>query len=75
MRERLAFLYNKKRIEHTELASDITFERSAIFDQLFNHRGEFSAALDARRMELDQWEEKNRERRPPVNGSSPNHHL
>ena len=55
MRERLAFLYNKKRIEHTELASDVTFERSAIFNQLFVHRGEFSDALDMRRAELDEW--------------------
>ena len=30
MRERLAFLFNTRRIIHTELASDITFERSAI---------------------------------------------
>lgn len=60
MRERLAFLYNKKRIEHTELASDITFERSAIFDQLFDHRGEFSEALETRRAELEEWDAKNR---------------
>ena len=38
------------------------FERSAIFNQLFVHRSEFSDALDERRAELDEWKEKNRVR-------------
>ena len=61
-RERLAFLYNAKRIEHTELASDITFERSAIFAELYDHRDDFFSAFGTRTAELDEWAMKNAER-------------
>jgi endonuclease/exonuclease/phosphatase family metal-dependent hydrolase len=61
-RERLAFVYNAKRIEHTELASDITFERSAIFAELYDHRDDFFAAFGTRTAELDEWNMKNAER-------------
>jgi endonuclease/exonuclease/phosphatase family metal-dependent hydrolase len=62
-RERLAYLYNVKRVEHTELASDITFERSAIFDELYEHREAFFNAFGTRTAELDEWNMKNAERK------------
>lgn len=51
-RERLAFIYNKKRIEKTEMSSDISFERSAVFDQLYSNRKQFSEAFKRREKEL-----------------------
>jgi hypothetical protein len=62
MRERLAFVYNTSRITHTELASDISFERSAVLAQLYQHREEFQDAFEAREASLDEWEQKNRDR-------------
>lgn len=62
-RERLAFLYNPKRVTHTELSSDISFERTAVFDQLYTHRDAFARAFDARAQELKAWEKKVEERR------------
>ncbi len=62
-RERLAFLINTRRIEHTELASDITFERSAIFAELYDHREQFEDAFDTRRTDLEAWDTKNAARK------------
>ncbi len=62
-RERLAFVYNIRRIEHTELASDITFERSAIFAELYDHREQFFTAFGTRTADLDEWNMKNAARK------------
>ncbi len=53
MTERLAFLFRWDRVERTEVASDITFDRSAILDTLYNERSDFHFALTARQNELD----------------------
>lgn len=42
--ERLGFLFNWKRIQRTALASDITFDRSDIANNLYDHRAQFSKA-------------------------------
>ena len=58
-RERLAFIYNSKRIEKTEMSSDISFERSAVFQQLYENREEFAAAFARREKELAEWTAEN----------------
>ena len=58
-RERLAFIYNSKRIQKTELASDISFERSAVFRQLYDNREKFAEAFKQREKELAEWETEN----------------
>lgn len=57
-RERLAFLYNSQRVTHTELSSDISFERTAIFNQLYKHQEAFTKAYNTRTAELAEWERK-----------------
>ncbi len=44
--ERLAFLYRIDKVERGELASDITFDRSYIFETLYGHRRSFATAFD-----------------------------
>ncbi|MGO1121062.1 hypothetical protein ACTL6U_20370 [Rhodovibrionaceae bacterium A322] len=48
--ERLAFLYRWDRIERSELASDLTYDRRAILETLYNHRADFID--DLRRHEI-----------------------
>jgi len=55
MTERLAFLFRWARVERTEVASDITFDRSAILDTLYGERTDFLAALTGREQELETW--------------------
>ena len=62
MRERLAFIYRTNRITHTALASDISFERSALLDEIYNHRVEFIEAFEKREQDLKEWNEKNEQR-------------
>ena len=57
-RERLAFLFRNDRITRTELASDISFERSAIFETLYMHRADFANAYKQRTTELVNWKKK-----------------
>lgn len=57
--ERLAFLFRNDRIEQTGLSSDISFERSAIVNTLYEHRTEFFDAFTKRNDELKDWETKN----------------
>ena len=57
-RERLAFLYRNDRITHTELASDISFERSAILDTLYEDRALFAKSFEQRTKDLEEWEAK-----------------
>lgn len=59
--ERLAFVYNTKRVRRTGLASDISFGRSQIFDQLYKFRDEFEAAFDQRAADLKEFEDKQAE--------------
>ena len=43
--ERLAFLFNWKRIERTELASDITIDRTKVYQTLLDHHQEICLKL------------------------------
>lgn len=54
--ERLAFLFNKKRVSHTELASDITFDRSEIVRNLFENRNDYRKTWNKYEKDLKNWE-------------------
>lgn len=61
--ERLGYLFNWKRVKRTALASDITFDRSEIANNLYNNRSAFSRAWTAHTKKLKNWEEKTAERK------------
>jgi len=56
--ERLGFLFNWKRIGRTALASDITFDRSEIAQNLYTNRTAFGKAWKTHTQKLKTWEEK-----------------
>ena len=51
--ERLAFLFRWKRIRRTELASDISFDRSSVVDTLFSFRKDFDQTWTDYQIKLD----------------------
>ena len=61
--ERLAYLFNWKRIKRTALASDITFDRSKIANNLYDNRSDFNKAWAAHSAKLKAREEKNIKRK------------
>ena len=64
MAERLAFLYRHRRIRRLELASDLTFDRTAVVSRIFDNE---AALLEARREyeeKLEQFRQKKRKSRP-----------
>lgn len=67
--ERLAFLFRWTRVQRTEVASDITVDRSAVVDALYEHRWDFLRDLEARTRDLAVYEARKeaggRPRRPP----------
>jgi len=56
MAERLAFLFNWKRVRRTEVASDITYDRSTVAHNLFTNRKRFWAAFKEYGGKLETWE-------------------
>ena len=58
MVERLAFLYRWNRVARTEVASDITIDRSAVLDTLYDKRGDFLKAFQDRQKGLRAWRRK-----------------
>ncbi len=56
--ERLGFLFKWKRIERTELASDITYDKSKVVTTLFENRRKFADAWDVHLVALGELEEK-----------------
>jgi hypothetical protein len=56
--ERLAFLFNWTRIQRTELASDITYDRSKVIQTLFENRWKFNEAWENQIKKLGAWQEK-----------------
>ena len=56
--ERLAFIFNWTRIKRTALASDITYDRTVIANNLFEHRAQFTTAQEEHISKLAKWEEK-----------------
>lgn len=61
--ERLGFLYNRNRIEHTALASDITVDRSEVANTLFENRQTFSRTFEHYQSQLEAWQQENRQRK------------
>ncbi len=56
--ERLAYLFRWDRIERTEVASDITIDRSAVLGTLYDQRADFLAAFKARVAGLAEWQKR-----------------
>lgn len=52
MAERLAFLYRSRRIRRLELASDLTFDRTAILNELLEHPDEWTTNLEQHRRKV-----------------------
>ena len=61
--ERLAFLFRWAAVERTEIASDITYDRSSVIGTLFDGRDEFSAAFDDHAKALKKWKRESAERK------------
>ncbi len=60
--ERLVFLYDPKRIAHTELASEVTADRSTVSEVLVAQRVAYTKALEDYAATLVEWEEENERR-------------
>ena len=56
--ERLAFLFNWKRIKRTALASDITYDRSNIANNLYQNRADYNDAWAEHALKLKAWKKK-----------------
>ena len=56
--ERLAFLFNWKRIRRTELASDISYDRTDVVGRLFRERAQYSETWEKYHLNVGKWEEK-----------------
>lgn len=56
--ERLGFVFKWSCIQRTELASDITYDRSKVVQTLFDNRNQFQKAWDSHIRQLGAWEEK-----------------
>lgn len=59
MVERLAFLYRWDRVSRTEVASDLTYDRTALLNSLFEDRVDFWQDLERRVAEMAAWAERN----------------
>ena len=56
--ERLAFLFNWKRIRRTELASDISYDRTDVVGGIFRRRTQYSETWEKHHHDIGEWEEK-----------------
>jgi len=54
--ERLAFLFNWKHIHRTELASDISYDRTDIVNLLFRERAKYSETWEKHHRDIGKWE-------------------
>lgn len=61
--ERLAFLFRWTAVRRTEIASDITFDRSSVVGTLFEHRSAFQGAFEGYAEALEEHEEESARRR------------
>ncbi len=53
--ERLGYIFNWKKIQRTALASDITFDRSEITNNLYDSRNDFNQAWLVHTEKIKQW--------------------
>ena len=54
--ERLCFLFRRDRVQRTEVASDITYDRDRIVEVLYEYQRDFVDAFDHQRRQLRAWE-------------------
>ncbi len=59
--ERLAFIFKWTRVRRTELASDITYDRSRVVNTLYAGREQFADAFSEHEQKLKTWRESCRE--------------
>ncbi|HAT34811.1 MAG TPA: endonuclease/exonuclease/phosphatase [Rhodospirillaceae bacterium] len=64
MAERLAFIYRKHRIRRMDMASDITIDRSAVYESLFRDSEAFTAAYEDYRSDMDDFLNNERSTKP-----------
>ncbi len=74
-KERLAFLFRWDRIGRTELASDITYDRTKVAQDLFERRADFARTFREHQAKLTAWDKacvtakaqgKKKPRKPPL---------
>ena len=53
--ERLAYLFRWQRVERTEVASDITYDRGAVIEILYDFREAIKEALDTYTSDMNAW--------------------
>jgi endonuclease/exonuclease/phosphatase family metal-dependent hydrolase len=58
--ERLAFLFKWTRVRRTELASDITYDRTEVIRTLFENRVAFCGAFQQHAKDISEWNKKAR---------------
>ncbi len=61
--ERLGYIFNWKNIQRTALASDITFDRSEIANNLYDNHNDFDQAWLTHVKKLKKWEKKVEEKK------------
>ncbi|MFA5943277.1 MAG: endonuclease/exonuclease/phosphatase [Candidatus Thermoplasmatota archaeon] len=61
MAERLAFLFNWRNVERTEIATDVSCDRTQLLSVLFSDRDRFHAVLEKYRRDLDVFEQQKKE--------------
>ena len=61
--ERLAFLFRWARIRRTELASDISYDRTSVVETLFENRQAFNQSWTDYQNKLDRWAAENERRK------------
>ncbi len=53
--ERLAFLFRWQRVARTEVASDISYDRTKVADTLFSYRDAFWEAMEKHAKDMENW--------------------
>ncbi len=71
--ERLGYLFNWKRVKRTALASDITFDRSEIANNLYDNRTSFSKAWSKHWHKIKDWKIKLEKKRHKEKNRLQNH--
>jgi exonuclease III len=73
--ERLAFLFNWTVVQRTEVASDITYDRTKVSNVLFEKRKDFSAAFKRHAAALTAYKKKKASGKSPKKPAVPNPHF
>lgn len=74
-KERLAFLFKWTVVHRTEVASDITYDRTKLSNVLFEKRADFSAAFKKHKTALAAYKKKKAAGKKPKKPAVPNPHF